>query len=110
VVVSNTLPAGVTLNSVLPSEGSFTTNGRVVTIAVGTLPNGTAATIVIVIIPNAAGLLTNTATAYSVQTDSVPANNSVTNVTTAVAVPITNLALTVLSGITLNPQTGLFEE
>jgi hypothetical protein len=63
-----------------------------------------------VVIPNTAGLLTNKATASSAQTDSVPANNSVTNITTAVAVPITNLVLTVLSGITLNPQTGLYEE
>jgi len=110
VVVSNTLPPNVTLNSVLPSQGTVTTNGRLVKITVGNLPNGTAATIAIVAIPTAAGLLTNKATASSTQADSQPANNSVTNVTTAVGVPVTNLVLTVLSGITLNLQTGLFEQ
>jgi uncharacterized repeat protein (TIGR01451 family) len=109
VVVSNTLPPNVTVFSLLPSQGSATNQAGVVTYFVGNLPNGPAATLAIVVIPNAAGLLTNDAFVFSTQTDSQPANNSVTNVTTAVAVPITNLVLTVLSPITLNPQTGLFE-
>jgi uncharacterized repeat protein (TIGR01451 family) len=110
VVVSNTLPPGVTLFSLLPSEGSATNQGNVVTYSVGILPNGNAATLAIVVLPNAAGLLTNTASAFSAQTDSQPANNHVTNVTTAVSAPITNLVLTVLTSMTLNPQTGLFEQ
>ena len=110
VVVSNTLPPNVTLLSLLPSEGSASNNAGVVTYSVGSLPNGSAATLAIVVIPNVAGSLTNTASAFSLQTDSQPTNNSVTNVTTAVSVPITNLVLTVLSAITLNPQTGLFEQ
>jgi uncharacterized delta-60 repeat protein/uncharacterized repeat protein (TIGR01451 family) len=110
VVVTNTLPPNVTLISVLPSQGSTSNQTGVVTYFVGSLTNATAATLAIVVVPNAAGLLTNTATASSAQADSQPANNSVTNVTTAVSVPITNLVLTVLSSITLNPQTGLFEQ
>jgi len=110
VVVSNTLPPGVTVFSLLPSQGAATNQAGVVTYSLGSLPNGSTATLAIVVLPNAAGLLTNTASAFSLQTDSQPANNFATNVTTAVNVPITNLVLTVLSAITLNPQTGLFEE
>ena len=110
VMVSNVLPAGVTFNSALPSQGSATNQLGVVTYSVGSLTNGHAATLAIVVVPNAAGLLTNTASATSVQTDSQPANNNVTNVTSAVSQPITNLVLTVLSPITLNPLTGLYEQ
>ena len=110
VVVSNSLPRNVALNSVLPSTGSYTSSGRQVTVSLGSLANGTVDSIAIVVIPNAAGQLTNQATVYSAQTDAALTNNGATNITTAVAVPITNLVLTVLSGITLNPQTGLYEE
>ncbi|MDR3460205.1 MAG: Ig-like domain-containing protein [Verrucomicrobiae bacterium] len=110
VTVSNTLPPNVTFNSALPSQGSATNQSGIVMYSVGSLPNGTAATLAIVVIPNAAGLLTNIATASSTQTDSQPANNRATNITTVVNGAITNLVLTVLSGITLNPQTGLFEQ
>jgi uncharacterized repeat protein (TIGR01451 family) len=110
VVVSNTLPANVSLLSLLPGVGTATNNAGVVTFAVGTLTNGAAATLAIVVIPQSAGQLTNVAEAFSAETDAQPANNYVTNVTTAVGVPVTNLVLTVLSSITLNPQTGLFEQ
>jgi uncharacterized repeat protein (TIGR01451 family) len=110
VVVSNTLPPNITVFSLLPSQGAATNQSGVVTYSVGSLPNGNAATLAIVVIPNVAGQLTNTAVAVSAQTDSQPVNNYATNVTTAVSVPITNLVLTVLSAITLNPQTGLFEQ
>jgi len=110
VVVSNTLPPNVIFVSALPSQGSATNESGLVTYFVGTLPNGEAATMAIVVIPNAAGPLTNKATVYSTQADSVPANNSVTNVTAAVSVAATNLSLTVISPITLNLQTGLFDE
>ena len=109
VMVSNTLPPNVSLFSLLPSVGSASNHAGVVTFTVGSLANGIAAMLAIVVIPEAAGQLTNVAEAFSAQTDSQPTNNSVTNVTTAVTVPITNLVLTVLSPITLNPQTGLFE-
>jgi uncharacterized repeat protein (TIGR01451 family) len=110
VVVSNTLPPNVTFVSALSSQGSATNQAGMITYNIGSLPNNDAATLVIVVVPNAAGLLTNEASVFSAQPDSQPTNNSVTNVTSAVSVPITNLVLTVLSSITLNPQTGLFEE
>jgi uncharacterized repeat protein (TIGR01451 family) len=110
VMVSNTLPPNVTVFSLLPSQGAATNQSGVVTYSVGSLPNGNTATLAIVVLPNVAGLLTNTAFAASTQTDSYPGNNVATNITTAVTQSITNLVLTVLSSITLNPQTGLFEQ
>jgi len=112
VVVSNTLPPNVTLFSLLPSQGSATNQAGLVIYTVGGLANGRAATLAMVVVPGAAGLLTNTAGVFSLQTNwsSPPANTRVTNVTPAVAQPITNLVLTVLSPVTLNPQTGLFEQ
>jgi uncharacterized repeat protein (TIGR01451 family) len=110
VVVSNALPPNVSVISVLPSQGAATNQSGLVTYTVGSLPNGIAATLAIVVVPNAVGWLTNSALTFSAQTDSQPANNRVTNVTSAVSTPITNLVLTVLSSITLNPKTGLFEQ
>ena len=110
VVISNTLPPNVTLYSLLPSLGLATNEAGFVTYTVGSLPNGLAATLTIVVIPECGGLAHQHRRAFSLETDSQLANNHVTNVTTAVTVAITNLVLTVLSSITLNPQTGLFEQ
>ncbi|HTB85261.1 MAG TPA: choice-of-anchor tandem repeat GloVer-containing protein [Candidatus Sulfotelmatobacter sp.] len=110
VVVSNTLPPDVTLFSLLPSQGSATNQAGVVIYSVGSLANGVAATLAIVVVPNAAGSLTNSDSATSGQTDSQPANNRATNIVTVVSVPITNLVLTVQTPMTLNPQTGLYEQ
>ena len=60
-IVSNTLPPNVSLFSLLPSEGTASNRAGVVTYTVGSLPNGIASTLAIVVIPNAAGLLTNIA-------------------------------------------------
>ena len=110
IVVSNTLPAGVTLDSALPSQGTVTTNGSILRFAAGSLANGVVATFAIVVTPNAAGSLTNSAIAGSAETDSQYTNNVTRIITSAVPGPgVTNLVLTVLSGITLNPQTGLYE-
>jgi uncharacterized repeat protein (TIGR01451 family) len=110
VVVSNTLPPNVTVLSLLPSQGAASNQAAIVTYTIGSLSNGVAATLAITVVPSAAGLLTNTAVAISAQTDSQPANNRATNIASAITVVITNLVPTVLSPITLNPQTGLFEQ
>jgi len=111
VVVTNFLPYGVCLISVLPSQGSASTNGAVVKFNVGTVPNGDSVTLAIVVVPKAAGCLTNVAVASSVQPDSQPANNSVTNVTTVIATPPANLVLTVLTPVSpCNNQPGFFQQ
>ncbi len=110
VVASNTLPVNSTLFSLLPSQGVATNQSGIVVFSVGSLTNGNAAILTLVVLPNAVGLLTNVATVSSTQTDSAPANNSITNVTAAINVPITNLVLMALTPMSLNPQSGLFEQ
>ena len=111
VVVTNSLPAGVNLISLLPSQGSANTNGNNVIYTVGGLTNGQSVALAIVVVPGVAGQLTNDATVFSVEPDSQPANNTSHIVTTVLpAPPGTNLVLTVVSSLTLNRQTGLFEQ
>ena len=77
VVVSNTLPFGVKLVSLLPSQGSATTNRctDIILFNVGTLPHGDLVTLAIVVIPTVAGCITDKAVAFSQQRDAVPTNN-----------------------------------
>jgi uncharacterized repeat protein (TIGR01451 family) len=113
VVVSDTLPLNVTFISALPSQGTASNQPGTVTFEVGTLSNGVSVTLAIVVEPDAAGMLTNTAVASSLQTDSQPTNNRAQIVTTAVAATnCNNLVLTVVSPIpkTCDPRTHLFTE
>jgi uncharacterized repeat protein (TIGR01451 family) len=110
VVVTNFTPAGVSLVTVLPSQGTFSTNGGVVRVSLGSVAGGAEATVAIVVTPAAAGFLTNRATVASFEADSQPTNNIASAASTVVDQQNTNLALNVLSGLTLNPQTGLFEQ
>ena len=111
VVLSNTLPAGVTLVSVQPSQGTVSTNATTVIYNVGSLTNGFAATLGIVVIPHLAGQLTDRAIVFAGQSGVAATNTqSLQDLNTAVAGTISNLVLTVVSIVTLNPQTGLFEE
>jgi uncharacterized repeat protein (TIGR01451 family) len=110
VVVSNLLPPDVNLVSVLPSQGTATTNAGTITVSLGNVANNNAATVAIVVVPQVSGYLTNQATVTSLETDSQPTNNTASVVTSAVVVQNTNLVLTILSSITLNRQTGLFEQ
>ena len=82
-----------------------------IVVALGSVPSGIAPTIAVVVTPLVPGLLTNRATVASLQTDSQPANNSASVVSTAsLAASHFNLQATVVSPLTLNPQTGLYEQ
>lgn len=78
VSVTDTLPAGVTFNSVNPSQGSASETGGVVTANLGTLSNGANATVDITVdVPaSASGTLDNTASVSGNETESNSANNS----------------------------------
>lgn len=110
VTVSNTLPTGVTFNTALPSQGTFTNKNGVVILNLGTITASNNASAAIIVISTAAGFLTNRAVIASTEPDSEYTNNSARIVTSAVSMPITNLVAIVLSPMTLNPQTGLFEQ
>lgn len=82
VVVTNVLPDGVTFVSATASQGTCTRSGGVVTCNLGVVPGGTNATVSIVVVPVAGGMITNVATVSRTEVDPLPANNSATTVTT----------------------------
>lgn len=81
VTVVDQLPAGVAVRAVGASQG-ICLRSQTVTCVLGMLPAGTTATINIVVLPAAAGTLTNTARASSPEPDPNPSNNSSTATTT----------------------------
>lgn len=88
VVVSDSLPTGVTFNSATATQGSCTQSNGTVTCSLGTLGFYSSATVTINVTPTAAGTITNTATVTSDNPDSNSANNSATATTTVQSAPI----------------------
>jgi uncharacterized repeat protein (TIGR01451 family) len=88
VVVTDSLPTGLTFTSGTSTVGSVTNASNVVTGNVGTLAPGASATITVIasVSATATGTLSNTATVTATQTDTNTANNTATQ-TTALAVP-----------------------
>ncbi len=108
VTVTDTLPSGVTFVSATPSVGSCS-GSATVTCNLGTLANGGAATVTIIITPTAVGTLVNTASVSSGVPDPNPANNSATLSTTVTtgSVTVSPSSLTFapqLAGTTSAPQ------
>ena len=93
VVVTDTLPAGVTLvSSTITPGGASCTGTTTLTCTVGQLNNAASATITIVVRPTAAGSITNNATITGQQTDPTPGNNNASATTTVN--PAADLAIT----------------
>lgn len=86
VVVTDTLPAGLTAISSMPSQGTCS-GTTVVSCALGDIAAGTAATVTIVVRPAAAGSITNTVTVAGNQPDPNEANNTATLTTLVNAAP-----------------------
>lgn len=86
VVVTNYLPAGVTVNEVIASRGSCTVAGGIITWELGSFTANDSATVAITVVANSMGLLTNRAAVYRAEVDSWAGDNAATNVT-AVLVP-----------------------
>lgn len=78
VVMSDTLPAGVTFTSGTASQGTVTNNAGVVTGNLGTLAPNASATVTLVVGVNAAtrGTITNTSTVQATETEVSTTNNS----------------------------------
>ncbi len=93
-VLSDQLPAGVSLASATPSQGACS-GTTTVSCSLGTVPAGGSASVVLQVIPNAAGTLTDSANVTSGVTDPNPANNSASVTVTAVAAaqPMADLSL-----------------
>ena len=89
VMLTNSLPAGVSFVSAWLSQGAITgTDGGMVTCNLGTLAAGGLAKVIIVTIPSQAGSLVNTVNVASNEEDLNPANNSAA-AKTAVSGPTT---------------------
>jgi uncharacterized repeat protein (TIGR01451 family) len=73
VTLTDRLPAGVTFVS---ATGGMTPSGGVVTFDLGTLAGGADATMSVVVVPAAAGRLTNTAEAKANEADAVATDNA----------------------------------
>ncbi|MDH3598539.1 MAG: DUF11 domain-containing protein [Candidatus Tectomicrobia bacterium] len=82
VVLTDTLPAGVTFASAAPDQGTCNELGGVVTYDLGAIPNGGSVNLIIVVTTTTEGALTNTASVASETTDPNAANNSASETTT----------------------------
>ncbi len=82
VVVTDTLPAGVTLVSATPSQGAGCTGTTTVSCDLGALANGAQATVVVVVTTSVPGVITNQATVTATEPDPAPGNNVATEPTT----------------------------
>jgi uncharacterized repeat protein (TIGR01451 family) len=82
VVLTDTLPGGVTFVSATPDQGSCSESGGTVTCNLGNIASGASVNIVIVVTTTTDGTLTNTASVVSDTTDPSPGNNSTTESTT----------------------------
>jgi uncharacterized repeat protein (TIGR01451 family) len=90
VIVTNRLPATVSLVSVTTSQGTITTNGTALLFSLGTLSANASASISIVARANSVGVLTNQTTLSRAEADAYAANNSAT-ATTAVQTPLISI-------------------
>ncbi len=89
VMVTDTLPTGVTFVSATPSQGTCTQASGIVTCNLGNLAGGATATVTIVVTPTAGGTITNTASIAGNETDPDLTNNSASASTTVfLVVPI----------------------
>jgi uncharacterized repeat protein (TIGR01451 family) len=87
VELSDELPNQLDVISVNPSQGSCDRQGRKVTCALGTVASAGQATVTLRVKPLKAGAYVNSASATTVDTDPVAANNSDTETTTVVDPP-----------------------
>ncbi|MEY3219565.1 MAG: hypothetical protein RIT27_922 [Pseudomonadota bacterium] len=75
VVLTDTLPAGVTINSVVPSQGTCSPSGNTLTCALGNLAANATATVNMTLTPTAAGILNHNPRVSSTEPDNNLANN-----------------------------------
>src|SRR5207302_153195 len=75
--VTDTLPAGVSLVSAIPAQGSCSGSSTVVC-ALGAVVPGNPVTVTITVTPPAAGVITNVVTANTTSTETQFANNTAT--------------------------------
>jgi uncharacterized repeat protein (TIGR01451 family) len=97
VVVTDSLPAGLTFNTATVSQGTWNNSGNLVSAALGTLTNTATATLTIQVLAATAGQMTNTATVASATSDLNIANNTATTVVSVNSFPTITGITTVIT-------------
>lgn len=87
VTVTDVLPASVTFVSANTATGNCSQAAGTVTCNLGALNSGGVVDVTIIVVPNAAGLISNTATVTAAEVDAFPASNQSTLATPVVAAP-----------------------
>ncbi|MBI3880990.1 MAG: DUF11 domain-containing protein [Verrucomicrobia bacterium] len=82
VILTDTLPPGMGVVTMSPSQGTASNNAGVITANLGSLPVGLPASVTVTVIPAAPGLFTNTVSVSASQTELNPGDNTATLVTT----------------------------
>jgi large repetitive protein len=93
VTVTNTLPLSVVLKSASSSQGSLATNANRIVASLGSLNAGSVANVVLIVVPQTLGSITNVATVTSGFPDPAIANNSALLSTTVLPLPILSVSL-----------------
>ncbi len=91
ILLTDTLPAGMSFGSAAPSQGTCSQSGGVLTCTLGVLNAGSEARVTLVVTPTLSGNLTNGVLVSASEYDPVPANNSAD---VALAVDPADLSLT----------------
>jgi hypothetical protein len=89
--LTNTLPATVTLRAADTTQGTLATNGNPILASIGNLGIGGSATVTLTVVPQAAGTITNIASAGSDFSDPTPANNAFTNTVIVLPLPLLSI-------------------
>jgi uncharacterized repeat protein (TIGR01451 family) len=93
VLLTNTLPASVHLKSASTTAGSLNTNITPIVGTLGTMNGASSATILLVVVPQSAGTIFNTASVGSLYEDPALANNSSTVATTVSPLPLLTIQI-----------------
>jgi uncharacterized repeat protein (TIGR01451 family) len=119
VMLTDTLPGGVTYVNAWSTRGTCSEAGGTVTCNIGRMRDGRSETVTIVVTPTGTGTLTNTASVTSSEADPVPGNNSATETTTVnapsnntpagsnVSVPLGNGVSVTFSNVSTAGQTTI---
>ncbi len=112
VLLKDFLPTNVVYVSA--SGGGSLSNSTVVWPIISSLPSGGAGSFTVIVTAPAGGLFTNSAAATSITPDPNPANNNGASTNsqavTTVATAQGQFGISIYATITLNPQTGLYEQ
>ena len=118
IILTDTLPSGVTVVSMSPSKGTCTLDGTgVINCDLGNLASGEIATVTVVVTAKSGGSLANRAAVTSIGSDPIPANNSasVTSTVTDYGVSVSPSSATVGQGqrtnltVTVSPEFGPYD-